>query len=64
MADHFYGVTVPGADKAVGNVTKATSTTSANVELRIHDGVTVSKTEALLACEAIMAYITTDGAPA
>lgn len=63
MADHFYGVTVPGADTAVGNVTKATSTTSATVELRVHDGVPVSKTELLLAIKALEAYIATDGAP-
>lgn len=48
----------------MGNVTKATSTTSANVELRIHDGVTVSKQEALDALDALKNYITTDSAPA
>lgn len=65
MADHFYGITIPGARQYVGGVSKATSTTSRNVELRVTDGVTgMSKEELLDAVEAIKAYITTDNAPA
>lgn len=65
MADHFYGITIPGARQLTGGVTKATSTTSKNVELRVTDGVTgMSKEELLDAIEAIEAYITTDNAPA
>lgn len=66
MADHFYGVAVPGSGQGIGNVTKATSTTSAdNVELRVHDGVSgLNKVNVLLALEAIRDFITTDSAPA
>jgi hypothetical protein len=65
MADHFYGVTVPGGPQGIGNVTKGTSTNSANVELRVHDGVTgLTKVEVLAALEAIADYLTTDNAPA
>jgi alkaline phosphatase len=64
MANHYYGVTIPGA-QASGSVTKATSTTSKNVELVILDGVTgANKVEVLKALEAIANHITTDNAPA
>lgn len=64
MADHFYGVDVSGADKAVGNVTKATATTGDTVEVRIHDGAGLSKTQVLLALQAVESFIVVDGAPA
>lgn len=64
MANHYYGVTVPGAQTA-GSVTKSTSTTSKNVELVILDGVTGNNKAAVLrALDAIRNYITTDSAPA
>ena len=64
MADHFYGVTVPGATQGIDNVTIGTSTSGQTVELRIHDGVPVSLAEALMAIEAIKAALTANGAPA
>ncbi len=65
MANHYYGITVPGGNQVTGAVTKSTSTTSKNVELVVLDGVTgISKEELLAALEAIEAYITTDSAPA
>lgn len=64
MANHYYGVTVPGPG-VVGSVTVGTSTTSKNVELVVLDGVTGrSKEQLLLAIEAIEAYIITHDAPA
>lgn len=63
MADHFYGIDVPGA--ALGGVSTGTSTTSKKVELRIEDGVTGnSKVEVLKALAAIKAKIETSDAPA
>lgn len=63
MADHYYGIDVPGA--RIGDVTKATSTNSTKVELRVTDSVTGnSKEEVLKAIEAIKDFITTDDAPA
>lgn len=64
MADHFYSVAVPGATQGIDNVTKGTSTSGQNVELRIHDGASISKAEAVMAIQAIQAFIETDGAPA
>lgn len=65
MANHYYGISVPGANQLAGNVTKATSTTGLNVELVLLDGVANnSKEEVLAALEALAAYITTDSAPA
>lgn len=64
MADHFYSVAVPGASQGIDNVTKGTSTSGQNVELRVHDGAGISKTEVAMAMKAIAAYIETDGAPA
>jgi len=63
MANHYYGVTIPGAK--IGDVTKSTSTTSKNVELVVLDGVTgMTKHQLLKALEAIVDYVTTDSAPA
>lgn len=63
MADHFYGVTVPGAK--LGDVSIGTATTSKKVELRVEDGVSGNnKTEVLKALDAIRAYIQTDAEPA
>lgn len=68
MANHYYGVTVP--EIGIGGattitVTKGTSTTSANVELVVLDGVTGNnKVEILKALQALEAFITTDDAPA
>lgn len=65
MADHFYGVTVPGGTQGIDNVTKGTSTSSQTVELRIHDGVSgLDKVQVLAAVKAIVAFIQTDNAPA
>lgn len=66
MADHFYGVKVPGGNLGLGAVDFATSTTAAdNVELRVKDGVSgLDKTQVLMALEAIQAYISTANAPA
>lgn len=65
MADHFYSITVPGANQMVGNVVKGTSTAGGNFELRVTDGVTGnSKEEVLAGLQALEAYITTDAAPA
>jgi hypothetical protein len=67
MANHYYGVTVP--EIGIGGattitVTKGTSTTSANVELVVLDGVTGnSKVELVKALKAITAFIETDDAP-
>jgi hypothetical protein len=62
MSDHFIGVTTPGAH--VTGVLTGTSTISANVELRIHDGVTgLNKTAVLLAIETIKNHVTTANAP-
>lgn len=63
MANHYYGITVPGPH--IGDVTKSTSTTSKNVELVVLDGVTgMTKHQLLKALEALSDYITTDSAPA
>ena len=65
MANHYYGITVPGANQVVGNVSTGTSTTSKNVELVVLDGVSGnSKEELLAAIEAIYLYVATDAAPA
>lgn len=63
MANHYYGVTIPGADP--GDVTKDTSTTSKNVELVVLDGVSgMTKLELVRAVEQIRDYILTDDQPA
>lgn len=65
MANHYYGITVPGANQTVGGVTVGTSTTGKNVELVLLDGVSGnSKEEVLAAVEALYNYIATDAAPA
>ena len=65
MADHFFGVNIPGGTRAIGNVSTGTSTTSEEVELRVLDGVTGNnKVQVLLALEAIKAKILTGNAPA
>lgn len=62
MADHFYSTNM-GAMGPV-DVTKATSTQAGTVELRIHDGASLTKLEVLNCLEAIENYITRDSAPA
>lgn len=63
MANHYFGVTVPGAG-ALGAVTTGTSTTSKNVELVVLDGVTGrNKVQLLLAIEQIKQYILGLAAP-
>jgi hypothetical protein len=65
MADHFYGVSDTGSNKAVtGNVTKAASTNSTKIELRVTDGQSISKARLLSALDSLKNYITTDNAPA
>jgi hypothetical protein len=63
VANHYYGITIPGADP--GDVVKSTSTTSKNVELVVLDGVTGrNKMQLIRAIERIRDYILTDSAPA
>lgn len=64
MADHFYGVTVPGGTAGyIGGVTVGTSTNSGQVELRVHDGVTgLDKVQVLQAIDAIKDAIVTGNA--
>lgn len=68
MANHYYGVTVPEigvGGASAETVTVGTSTTSKNVELVVLDGVTGnSKVELVKALKAIIAFITTNDAPA
>ena len=65
MANQYYGITVPGGNALTGAVTKATSTTSKNVELVVLDGVSgMTKEELLASLDAIIAYVQTDNAPA
>lgn len=65
MADHFYGIDVPGSEQGFGNVSTGTSTTSKKVELRVEDGVTGrSKYLVLAAIEAIKNKIIAGDAPA
>ena len=63
MANHYYGITVPGAK--IGDVTVNTSTTGKNVELVVLDGVAgMSKLVLIKALEALADYITENNAPA
>lgn len=64
MADHFYGASIgTGADAS--GVSTGTSTTSKNVEVRVHDGVTgMNKFEVLKLIEVIAEYIEKNNAPA
>lgn len=65
MADHYYGVAAPGSKGDPDNVTKATSTNSSVVELRVTDGTSgMNKTELLKAIAAIARYVEQDDAPA
>jgi len=65
MANHYYGIDVPGANQAFGNVSTGTSTTSKNVELVVLDGVTGrSKADLVAAVEAIKQKIIAGDAPA
>lgn len=65
MADHFYGVSDTGSNKAVtGNITVGTSTNSTKIELRVTDGQSISKARLLSAIEALQNYIVTHDAPA
>jgi len=64
MANHYYGIRVPGANQEIGNVSTGTSTTSKNVELVVLDGVTGrSKAELLAAVDAIKLKIIAGDAP-
>lgn len=62
MADHFYSV-VRG-ERAPNQVTVGTSTSSEAIELRVLDGTGISKTELLLAVQAIADKIAVSDAPA
>lgn len=57
MADRFYGVPLGGTLPV--NVTEASSTTSAVVELRINDAVYANKIQVLAQIEAIKNYLQT-----
>lgn len=63
MADHFYGTNLGGGTDASG-ISTGTSTTSKTVEVRIHDGDGISKTDVLIALEKIAEYITKNNVPA
>ncbi len=55
MADHFYSVAV--GDQADPNtVTVGTSTSSEAIELRVHDGSSITKFQVHRALETIRAY--------
>lgn len=62
MADHFYGLNIGGGMPT--DVTVGTVTSGQNIELRIHDGASVSKTDVYKALEALEYYIATHDAPA
>jgi hypothetical protein len=65
MANHYFGIDVPGARNGIGNVSTGTSTTSKNVELVVLDGVTGrSKEELIEAVEAIKMKIIAGDEPA
>ena len=65
MANHYFGIDVPGANQEIGNVTTGTSTTSKNVELVVLDAVTGrSKAELLAAVDAIKLKIIARDEPA
>lgn len=55
MADRFYGVALGGQQPK--DVTEASSTTSAAIELRINDSVYTRPLEVQLALEAIKNYL-------
>lgn len=63
MANHYYGIDLGGA--LAGTVSTGTVTTGKTVELTVVDGVTGrSKTELVIALDAIKARIQTGDAPA
>lgn len=65
MANHYFGIDVPGAEQEFGGVSTGTSTTSKNVELVVLDGVTGrSKWQLVAAVEAIKQKIIAGDAPA
>ena len=63
MADHFYSV-VKGDGLEPANVTFGTVTSGEAMELRVLDGAGISKTDLLMAMEALEAYIVKANAPA
>ncbi len=61
MADHFYSVAV--GDQADPNtVTVGTSTSSEAIELRVHDGSSITKLQVLNALETIENYFSKNNA--
>lgn len=62
MADKFYGVAIGG--KLATDVTKANSTNSTAVELRVTVGATTNRQDILNAIEAIETYVIQDNFPA
>lgn len=65
MANHYYGVSDTGSNKAVANnVTVGTSSNSVAIELVVLDGQSISKARLLAAIEAIWNKVATSDAPA
>lgn len=62
MADHFYSTNKGAMHQK--DVTFGSSTGSGSVELRIHDGDSISKIDALNCLNAIKEYIIKADAPA
>ena len=66
MADTFYGISLGAGADPVGAVTKAASTTSLDIELRVTTAVTGivdNKSNLLAAVETLERYIAQDVAP-
>lgn len=61
MADHFYGLNIGGS---IGDVATGAATTSKSIELRLHDGDGLTKTDVAKALEVLQGYLDTQNAPA
>lgn len=61
MADHFYGVDRGFSPLTPSNIQKGTSTTSADLELRIGDGFAWTRHEVIVALNGLIALFDQPG---
>lgn len=57
MADHFFGLNKGGVNDSFPAVTVGTSTGATDVEVRIADGASISRKDAVLLLQAIEQWI-------
>ena len=63
MADHFYSLSAGPAESPVTVIATGTSTQGGTIELRTHDGASLTRIDVLKALEALEGYFSMNNAP-